>query len=107
MARLTVKILTAIYWLAALVWVVACKNVNRDVPFPSDEKEFATPVPKPFKLSEPRKIDWVFTNTDTLNLPLPKRIDFNKIPSKGFYPDGFHPLTFESQTLIDGFTVVL
>ena len=94
--------------LIVVLFFAACKNGNENIPFPSDEAGFAKPVSKPFKLSEPKKIDWIVTNTDTLKLPPPRRIDFDKIPSRPFYPDGFHPLvkpmdkkTFDLSTLPD------
>ena len=72
----------AINCLALLFIIAACMNGNRNIPFPAQETEFAKPMSRPFTFSEPKKIDWIVTNIDTLNFPPPKKIDFNNIPVK-------------------------
>jgi hypothetical protein len=62
----------------------ACRNSERNIPFPEEESEFMQPVSRPFKFSEPEKIKWTIKDPDSIK-PLPeKRFDFNKLPSKPF-----------------------
>ncbi|MCW3120402.1 MAG: hypothetical protein JWM28_4484, partial [Chitinophagaceae bacterium] len=56
------------------------------------ENEFSLPVSQPLKFSEPKKIDWQVTRTDTAKPPEVRKFDFDKLPSQPFYPDGFHSL---------------
>ena len=72
--------------------VVACNSKKDPVPFPAGETEFAQPVTSPLKFSEPKKINWVTRIPDSTKPREVKNIDFDKLPSKPFYPDGFRPL---------------
>ena len=40
----------------------ACRNSERNIPFPEEESEFMQPVSRPFKFSEPEKIKWTINN---------------------------------------------
>ncbi len=80
---------------SAAIFLVAfssCNTKKTAVPFPAEETEFTAPVTIPLKFSEPKKINWITTIPDTVKPPEIKTIDFNKMPSKPFYPDGFRPL---------------
>lgn len=67
-----------------MLCMAACKNSNEDIPFPSEETEFAQPVSRPFKFAEPEKIDWVISNPDSFKTISARKFDFYKLPSKPF-----------------------
>jgi len=79
---------------AAIVLVAfsSCNTKKEPVPFPAQETEFTTPVTIPLIFSVPKKINWLTTVPDSVKPPDIKTIDFNKMPSRPFYPDGFRPL---------------
>jgi signal transduction histidine kinase/ligand-binding sensor domain-containing protein len=72
--------------------LTSCNSKRDPVPFPLQETEFPQPVTSPLKFSEPKKINWVTRISDSVQPPEVKKIDFDKLPSKPFYPDGFLPL---------------
>ncbi len=75
-----------------LLAITSCNHTPHSVPFPADEPEFALPVTSPLKFSTPKKIDWVTTSPDSIKPPDVKKINFDQLPSRPFYPDGFRPL---------------
>ena len=75
-----------------LIAFSSCNTKKAAIPFPLQETEFTAPVTIPLKFSKPKKINWVTTVPDTVKPPEIKTIDFNKMPSRPFYPDGFRPL---------------
>ncbi len=78
--------------LLILILISSCTNSTKPVPFPADNSEFATPVTTALQLSEPRKIEWKVSNTESAKPAVVKKVNFDKLPSKPFYPDGFLPL---------------
>jgi len=76
------------YTTVLLIAFSSCNTNNKKVPFPAQEIEFTAPVSIPLKFSEPKKLNWVTTIPDTVKPPEIKTIDFSKMPSRPFYPDG-------------------
>ena len=80
--------LTPFAWLLRLlpitIWLAACSGTPDEVPFPAEESEFAKPVSRPFKFSEPKPIEWEVFDTKSLKQPLVKKFNFNSIPRKPF-----------------------
>ena len=81
-----------LYCTLILVLISACTRSTKPVPFPADNNEFATPVTTALQLSEPRKIEWKVSNTEGIKPAVVRKVNFDKLPSKPFYPDGFLPL---------------
>ena len=73
----------------ALLFISSCKNTPGNIPFPENETEFPQPVSRPFKFSEPWKINW--SDSVTGIKPLVKKFDFDKLPVKIFDSTGFLP----------------
>ena len=73
----------------ALVFISSCKNTSDNIPFPENKTEFPQPVSRPFKFSEPWKINW--SDSFTVVKPLVKKFDFNKLPVRIFDSTAFLP----------------
>ena len=73
-----------------LLFISSCKNTS-NIPFPENESEFAQPVSKLFKLSEPQKIKWEIPNPDSIKPVTQTKIDLDKLPTKPFDMGGFQP----------------
>jgi signal transduction histidine kinase/ligand-binding sensor domain-containing protein len=75
----------------AIIAFVSCKQ-NREVPFPSDESNFARPQSRSFSFSTPQQIIWKVTDPDSIK-PLPvTHFNFNKLPSRPFDISEARPL---------------
>ena len=81
-----------VFFAASFIIITTGCNNRKIVPFPSDETEFAKPVSEPLKFSQPKKIDWIITRTDTAKPAVTRKINLDNLPSKTFNPDGFHQL---------------
>jgi signal transduction histidine kinase/ligand-binding sensor domain-containing protein len=60
----------------------ACNNTN-DSAFPANESEYAQPITRPFKFSEPVPLQWKVVN-DNVRISTPQKINFDAISSKPF-----------------------
>ncbi len=80
------------HYILILVLISSCTRSTKPVPFPADNTEFPTPVTISLQLSEPRKIEWKVSNTESAKPAGVRKVNFDKLPSKPFYPNGFFPL---------------
>ena len=64
----------------ALILMASCKSVSIDIPFPKNETEFAQPVSKPIKLTDPVKWKWDTVNQKKFKPIVRTRIALDRIP---------------------------
>jgi len=83
----------AIIGFAAVLFLNGCQFSGSNVPFPSNENEFAQPTSEPLIFSKEEKINWQPANADS-NKPITESpFDLYKIPSKTINLGGFQPFT--------------
>ena len=80
-----------IFFFAVFLSIASCDS-KRTTPFPVNENELPEPVTKGLKFSEPKKIKWIIHDPENVKPPIVRKVNFDKLPSKPFYPDGFLPL---------------
>ena len=81
-------------FLSAITFLLigSCNSITNPVPFPVNETEFTQPISTQLKFSESQKIKWITNIPDSISPVEINKIDFDKLPVKPFYPDGFRSL---------------
>ena len=75
-----------------LILISSCTRSTKPIPFPADNMEFPVPVTTTLQFSEPKKIEWKVSSAEGAKPAVVRKVNFDKLPSKPFYPDGFLPL---------------
>lgn len=72
--------------------IISCTGKKESIPFPVNDSEFSDPVKTPLQFSEPKKTGWIVNDPVHVKPPLVRKVNFEKLPAKPFYPNGFIPL---------------
>ncbi|WP_198669829.1 sensor histidine kinase [Cognataquiflexum aquatile] len=88
----SISLVSICFFAIILVLISSCDGGNKAIPFPSEEKEFEIPKSTKLQFSEPKKFDWKVSVSQELKSAPVRKVNFEKLPSKPFYPDGFLPL---------------
>jgi signal transduction histidine kinase/ligand-binding sensor domain-containing protein len=81
--------LNRLFVLFICIMFSACWFNNRPIPLPANPTEFAPPVQKSFKFTDPVKFTWKVVPKDSIHPGHIYPFDINKLPSRPFHPDGF------------------
>lgn len=65
-----------------------CWHADKTVPFPSSETEYTRPVAKPFKFSDPVRIEWKVSGPDSIKSPVTSKFSLAALPSRPFLLGG-------------------
>jgi len=84
--------LSICFFAFVLVLIYSCDGGNKSIPFPSEETEFEIPKSTKLEFTEPKKIEWKDSLSQGLKSAPVRKVNFENLPSKPFYPDGFLPL---------------
>lgn len=81
--------LNRLFVLIICILFSACWFNSRPIPLPANLVEYAPPIQKPFKFTDPVKFTWKVVPKDSIHPGSIYPFDIDKLPSKAFNPTGF------------------